>query len=83
MGELQKHTNSLWNKCIESMEDAIARQFQYFYLATSKEKADTLLKHARIVVGRVVRFLTGHTFLLRHNAIVAQGNPFPVGDLRC
>ena len=34
-------------------------------------------------MGRVVRFLTGHAFLRRHNAIVFHGIEPPPGDVSC
>ena len=45
--------------------------------------SQNILAHPREVVGRMVRFLTGHAFLRRQNAIVLTGISPPPGDVSC
>ena len=59
------------------------RQSKYFLRSPSKSLSDLLLKHPRDTVSRVIRFLTGHAFLRRHNNIVLHGISPPIGDISC
>ena len=59
------------------------RQTKYFIQAPSKARSLKFMELPREALGRVVRFLTGHAFLKRHNAIVSQGINPPIGDISC
>ena len=59
------------------------RQSKYFIHGPSKRRAEHLLRHSKDVLGRMVRFLTGHAFLRRQNAIVFHGVNPPPGDVSC
>ena len=59
------------------------RQSKYFLQGPSKSRSIKFMELSREILGRIVRFLTGHAFLKRHNAIVAQGVCPPVGDVSC
>ena len=59
------------------------RQSRYFIMKPSKKNTHVLLHESRDVVGQTVRFLTGHAFLKRHNAVVQCGFSPPPGDVRC
>ena len=59
------------------------RQTKYFVGIPSKVRAKLLLEIPREPLGRLIRFLTGHAFLGRHNAIVFHGLNPPPGDVSC
>ena len=59
------------------------RQTKYFIGGPSKVTANLLLQNSREVLGRLVRFLTGHAFLRRQNAIVFHGINPPPGNVSC
>ena len=59
------------------------RQTKYFVGIPSKVRAKLLLEIPREPLGRLIRFLTGHAFLRRHNAIVFHGLNPPPGDVSC
>ena len=52
-------------------------------MGPSKGRAANLLKNTRELLGRLVRFLTGHAFLRRQNAVVFHGISPPPGDISC
>ena len=49
------------------------RQTRYFYKVPSKSQAKVLLSYNRERVSMLVRFVTGHAFLKRHNMVVEKG----------
>ena len=59
------------------------RQSKYFWGSPSKSKSQCIISFPRETVSRAVRYLTGHAFLRRHNAIVEQGVSPPWGDVSC
>ena len=79
-----KIENLMRDKWIDYWEqDQPCRQTKYFIQAPSKSRAMLLLQNSREVLGRLVRFLTGHAFLRRQNAIVSTGLDPPPGDVSC
>ena len=56
---------------------------KYFWGAPSKKGAECLISNCRDIVGQLIRFLTGHAFLKRHNAVVFHGISPPPGDVTC
>ena len=59
------------------------RQSKYFISEPSRARARLLLSHKRDIVGYLARFITGHAFLRRQNAIVNTGLNPPPGDISC
>ena len=53
---------------------------KYFWGAPSKKGAECLISNCRDIVGQLIRFLTGHAFLKRHNAKVFHGISPPPGE---
>ena len=49
------------------------RQTRYFYKGPSSSQAKVLLTYNRERVSMLVRFVTGHAFLKRHNMVVEKG----------
>ena len=70
-----------WELIWESLPHS--RQTKYFIGGPSKMRAKLLLQNPRDCLGRLVRFLTGHAFLRRQNAIVSTGLDPPPGDISC
>ena len=60
-----------------------ARQTKFFFQGPSKSKAEKILWHSREIVSRSIRFLTGHAFMRRQNAVVFHGISPPPGDISC
>ena len=56
---------------------------QVLFRRTVKARSSKFMELSRDVLGKVVRFLTGHAFLRRHNAVVDQGVCPPHGDVSC
>ena len=70
-----------WKK---SWDDLLScRQTKYFVEGPSKARAMLLLQNSREVLGRLVRYITGHAFLRQHNAIVFHNLNPPPGDNSC
>ena len=42
-----------------------------------------LISNCREIVGQLIRILTGHAFLKRHNAVIFHGISPPPGDVSC
>ena len=60
------------------------RQTKYFWQGPNIARSKVIVNANRTNVGRLVRFLTGHTFLKRQNAIVNRENTFdPLGNISC
>jgi ribonuclease HI len=59
------------------------RRSRIFIDKPNKRRAKDLLDLSRLDAGRLVRWVTGHAFLRRQNAIVAQSFPRPAGDIHC
>lgn len=59
------------------------RQTKYFYLGPDKGKSNEILKLNRAEISLLIRFLTGHAFLRRHEYIVAYGVYPPTGWAMC
>ena len=79
--EIENQTKINWvNRWHASAE---ARQSKYFWQAPSKSKTERILSYPRELVSRAVRFLTGHAFLKRQNAIVFHDISPPPGDISC
>ena len=79
-----KIENFIREKWIDYWEqDQPCRQTKYFISAPNKSRAMLLLQNSREALGRLVRFLTGHAFLRRQNAIVSTGIDPPPGDVSC
>ena len=74
---VKKEWEILWEKSPDY------RQTKYFIGGPSKVIAKLLIQNSREVLGRLVRFLTGHAFLRRQNAIVFHGINPPPGDISC
>ena len=70
-----------WTSSWERNPDC--RQSKFFIHGPSKRRAEHLLRHNKELLGRIVRFLTGHAFLKRQNAIVFHGINPPPGDVSC
>lgn len=70
-----------WHRQWTEYTRLFARQTFYFYKGPDPSKTTTLMTHTRSAIGRFARFLTGHAFLRRQNAIVEQRNPR--GDIAC
>ena len=79
--QIEDTTRKCWTDRWQSGEDA--RQSKYFWPGPDKAKTNFILSHPRDVVSRAVRFLTGHAFLRRQNAIVFHGVSPPPGDVSC
>jgi hypothetical protein len=75
-------TNKDWQDRWTSRVDC--RQTKYFYPNLDPKKAKELITHSRPVVGRTIRWLIGHAFLKRHNAVIMQNTiHYPQGDINC
>jgi ribonuclease HI len=61
------------------------RQSKYFFFTPNNKLSTQLLQLSKYKLSRLMRFLTGHCFLLRQNTIVKTGiNPPPLGiDISC
>ena len=61
------------------------RQTRYFYKVPSRSQAKVLLSYNRERVSMLVRFVTGHAFLKRHNMIVEKGTTqgLEIEDIYC
>ena len=70
-----------WNRLWENSTDY--RQTKFFVGGPSKTRAKLLLENPRDILGRLIRFITGHAFLRRQNAIVFHGVNPPPGDVSC
>ena len=70
-------------KWVEFWDQQPCRQTKYFIGAPCTSRAKLLLKSPREGLGRLVRFLTGHAFLRRQNAIVFHDLNPPPGDISC
>ena len=63
-----------WEKETDpNQEKPKCRQTKYFYKVPDKQKAKVLLGYNRDNLSMLVRFVTGHAFLKRHNKIVERG----------
>ena len=78
---IENQTKSDWINRWQTNNEA--RQSKYFWQAPSKGKTERLLTYPRELVSRAIRFLTGHAFLRRQNAIVFHGISPPPGDISC
>jgi hypothetical protein len=58
---------------------------KYFFIAPNNKLSTQLLQLSKYKLNRLMRFLTGHCFLLRQNTKVKTGiNPPPLGiDISC
>ena len=79
--QIENQTKNDWVNRWHTNDEA--RQSKYFWQAPSKAKTDRLLSYPRESVSRAIRFLTGHAFLRRQNAIVFHGISPPPGDITC
>ena len=59
------------------------RQSKYFLSKPHKSKSDILLQFPRDTVSKIVRFVTGHAFLKRHNSVIFYKTNNPPGDISC
>jgi ribonuclease HI len=59
------------------------RRSRFFLNKPKKCRAKDLLQLNRADAGRIVRWITGHAFLRRQNAVVEQSIPAPFGDIHC
>ena len=69
---LKEKVDSLWAREWMSNPD-FARQTKYFFQKADPGKTKALLKYGREVTSTFIRFVTGHGFLRKQNAYVAQG----------
>ena len=81
MAAIEEVTKKKWETDWEKYPDC--RQSKYFMSDPAKMRAKLLLSKTRDEVGQMARFLTGHAFLRRQNAIVATGINPPPGDNSC
>ena len=81
MAAIEEVTKKKWETDWE--KDPDCRQSKYFMSGPAKTRAKLLLSKTRDEVGQMARFLTGHAFLRRQNAIVATGINPPPGDNSC
>ena len=68
---------------VDLWEKEPCRQTKYFVFGPSAARARLLLQNTRESLGRSIRFLTGHAFLKRHNAVVLYDTNDPPGDNSC
>ena len=79
--EIESRTTTEWINRWETSTDC--RQTKYFWGVPSKSESQVLISHPMSTVSRLVRFITGHAFLRRQNAIVKTGLNPPPGDISC
>lgn len=77
---LEEMINKQW---VKSWEKGPYRQSKYFINGPSSVRAVLLLQNGRDLLGRMVRFLTGHAFLRHHNAVIFHDTNNPPGDNSC
>lgn len=68
---------------VESWDKGPYRQTKYFIRGPSSVRALLLLQNTRDLLGRLVRYITGHAFLRHHNAVVLHNTNQPPGDNSC
>ena len=78
---IEQQIKNEWVDRWRSLDEA--RQSKYFWQASAKGKTEKLLSYPRELVSRAIRFLTGHAFLRRQNAVVFHGISPPPGDISC
>ena len=81
MAEIENLMLKKWEELWE--KEPGCRQSRFFIMGPCKSKARKLIQNSRLVLGRLVRFLTGHAFLRRQNAVVFHGFSPPPGDNSC
>ena len=79
--EIESMTMSDWE--LKWDREPGCRQSKFFLMSPSKRNAKYLFENPRDTIGQAVRYLTGHAFLRRHNAIVENGISPPPGDVSC
>ena len=79
--EIESNSLKTWTSRWQSSPDC--RQTKYFWVAPSKRESQYILSESREIISQLVRFLTGHAFLKRHNAVVFHGISPPPGDISC
>ena len=68
--EINQHIMHLWNTRWKRLNSC--RQTKIFFPELSASKSDQLLKNSRGMYSTLVQWLTGHTFLNRHEFIVGN-----------
>ena len=79
--QIESNTLETWTS--RWQRSSACRQSKYFLAVPSKRESQYILNQCREIVGRLVRYLTGHAFLKRHNAVVFHGISPPPGDITC
>lgn len=74
--KINEYINKMWFSSWEQGQDC--RQARMIVKRIDSAFSEKIMLHSRAGVGRIVRFLTGHAHLKRHNAIVDR-----VGDTLC
>ena len=70
--ELRQHVVRLWNH--QWAEKLLGRQTKFFFPTTNLKFSKALLTQNRHLFSVLVRLITGHAYLRRHNAIVEEGH---------
>ena len=78
---IEEITTEKWVSSWESSDDY--RQSKFFLSGPSKSRSQLLLQNNREALGHLIRFITGHAFLKRQNAVVFHGISPPPGDVTC
>ena len=79
--KIEEITTKRWQEAWDKTDEY--RQTRYFIPGPSKGLTRKLLTLGRDKLGQMVRFLTGHAFLRRQNAIVFHDMNPPPGDVSC
>jgi ribonuclease HI/retron-type reverse transcriptase len=83
-----KGVEKLWSeRWIEAKKvdgSPLYRQSKYFFKSPDKQKAYNLLRTDRHTLGKTIQFITGHSFLKRHEGLMAQArDPTLTPDITC
>ena len=74
--------NQAWDRDWQAYKEA--RQTKVFVKGTDPTRAKILLSLPKQQLGQVIRFLTGHVFMKRHNKILLHGSRnIPTEDISC
>jgi ribonuclease HI len=80
--QLEMKTTAAWQKEWDQYSPK-ARQSRYFLEGPRGGIWKDLSTQERSTVGRCVRFITGHAFLRKHEAVEDENTRYPTADTRC
>jgi ribonuclease HI len=74
----EQGVNRLWSERFNNSRKKdgtpMYRQTKYFFKEPNKEKSYFLLRQNRETLGKVIQFITGHTYMNRHQNLVEEAN---------